>query len=133
MMMPSIFGENLFDDFFDFDYPFRGYQRANTESLMKTDIKEHEHGYELEVSLPGYKKEDIHAELKDGYLTIQAATTKNNDQKDEKTGNYIRRERYSGSCSRSFYVGKDITQEDIKEDMKMVYLFLQSRRRIRRK
>jgi len=81
---------------------------------MKTDIKEHEHGYELEVSLPGYKKEDIHAELKDGYLTIQAATTKNNDQKDEKTGNYIRRERYSGSCSRSFYVGKDITQEDIK-------------------
>ena len=114
MMMPSIFGENLFDDFFDFDYPFRGYQRANTESLMKTDIKEHEHGDELEVSLPGYKKEDIHAELKDGYLTIQAATTKNNDQKDEKTGNYIRRERYSGSCSRSFYVGKDITQEDIK-------------------
>ena len=100
MMMPSIFGENLFDDFFDFDYPFRGYQRANTESLMKTDIKEHEHGYELEVSLPGYKKEDIHAELKDGYLTIQAAATKNNDQKDEKTGNYIRRERYSGSCSR---------------------------------
>lgn len=55
MMMPSIFGENLFDDFFDFDYPFRGYQRANTESLMKTDIKEHEHGYELEVILPGYK------------------------------------------------------------------------------
>ena len=107
-MLPSIFGENLFDDFFDFDYPFRGYQRANTESLMKTDIKEHEHGYELEVSLPGYKKEDIHAELKDGYLTIQAATTKNNNQKDEKTGNYIRRERYSGSCSRSFYVGKDI-------------------------
>ena len=56
MMMPSIFGENLFDDFFDFDYPFRGYQRANTESLMKTDIKEHEHGYELEVSLPGYSR-----------------------------------------------------------------------------
>ena len=109
MMMPSIFGENLFDDFFDFDYPFRGYQRANTESLMKTDIKEHEHGYELEVSLPGYKKEDIHAELKDGYLTIS----------DEVhtpffSANYFRRERYSGSCSRSFYVGKDITQEDIK-------------------
>ena len=56
MMMPSIFGENLFDDFFDFDYPFRGYQRTNTESLMKTDIKEHEHGYELEVSLPGYRR-----------------------------------------------------------------------------
>lgn len=121
------------DDFFDFDYPFRGYQRANTESLMKTDIKEHEHGYELEVSLPGYKKEDIRR-IKDGYLTIQAAMTKNNDQKDEKTGNYILEEKdIPGSCSRSFYVGKDITQKTLRQNMKMVYLFLQSRRRIRRK
>lgn len=114
MLMPSIFNDNLFDDFFGFDYPFRGYQRTDSGSLMNTDVKEHEHGYELEVSLPGYKKEDIQAELKDGYLTIKASTSKNNDEKDEKTGKYIRRERYSGSCSRTFYVGEGIAQEDIK-------------------
>ncbi len=114
MMMPSIFGENLIDDFFDFDHPFRDFQRTDMSALMKTDVREHEGGYELDISLPGYKKEDIRAELKDGYLTIQASTSKNNDEKDEKTGKYIRRERYSGSCSRSFYVGEDVTQEDIK-------------------
>ncbi|MDO4307646.1 MAG: Hsp20/alpha crystallin family protein [Eubacteriales bacterium] len=114
MMMPSIFGENLIDDFFGFDYPFRGYQRENTTTMMKTDVKEHENEYELEVSLPGYKKEDIQAELKDGYLTIKASTSQNNDEKDEKTGKYIRRERYSGSCSRSFYVGENVKQEEIK-------------------
>jgi HSP20 family molecular chaperone IbpA len=114
MMMPSIFGENLIDDFFGFDHPFRGYQRTDANELMKTDVKEHEDRYELEVSLPGYKKEDIHAELKDGYLVINAATSQSSDEKDEKTGKYIRRERYSGSCSRSFYVGEELTQEDIK-------------------
>jgi HSP20 family molecular chaperone IbpA len=114
MMMPSIFGESLIDDFFGFDTPFRGYQRSETNDLMKTDVKEQEDRYELEISLPGYKKEDLHAELKNGYLVIQASTTQNNDEKDEKTGKYIRRERYSGSCSRSFYVGDNITQEDIK-------------------
>ncbi len=114
MLMPSIFGENLIDDFFGFDYPFRGYQRTNTENIMKTDVKEHENEYELEVSLPGYKKEDIQAELKEGYLTIKAATSRNNDEKDEKTGKYIRRERYSGSCSRSFFVGENVKQEEIK-------------------
>lgn len=114
MLMPSIFGENLIDDFFGFDYPFRGYQRTNTENVMKTDVKEHENEYELEVSLPGYKKEDIQAELKEGYLTIKAATSRNNDEKDEKTGKDIRRERYSGSCSRSFFVGENVKQEEIK-------------------
>ena len=114
MMMPSIFGENLIDDFFGIGYPFREYQRTDMDSLMKTDVKEHEDGYELEISLPGYKKEDINAELKDGYLVVNATTSKSNDEKDEKTGKYIRRERYSGSCSRSFYVGEDITHEDIK-------------------
>ena len=114
MMMPSIFGENLIDDFFGFDYPFKGYQRTDTNTLMRTDIREHEDGYELEVSLPGYKKEDIQAELRDGYLTINASTSQNRDEKDEKTGKYIRRERYSGSCSRSFYVGENVTQEDVK-------------------
>jgi HSP20 family molecular chaperone IbpA len=114
MMMPSIFGESLLDDFFGFDRPVRNMVRPDTESLMKTDVKEHETGYELEMSLPGYKKEDIHAELKNGYLVIQASTSNNTDEKDETTGKYIRRERYSGSCSRSFYVGDEITQDDIK-------------------
>ncbi|MBO5281866.1 MAG: Hsp20/alpha crystallin family protein [Lachnospiraceae bacterium] len=114
MMMPSIFGENLIDDFFGFDYPFSGYRRTDANALMKTDVREHEDSYELEVSLPGYKKEDICAELKDGYLTISASTSQSNEEKDEKTGKYIRRERYSGSCSRSFYVGEGITQEDVK-------------------
>ena len=114
MLMPSIFGENLFDDFFGFDYPVSRYQRTEAGNLMKTDIKEHENGFELDISLPGYKKEDIQAELKDGYLTIGARTSQNKEEKDEKTGRYIRRERYSGSCSRSFYVGEDITREDIR-------------------
>ena len=114
MMMPSIFSDNLFDDFFGFDRPLKGYQRLNTSEIMKTDVKESETGFELDISLPGYKKEDIQAELKDGYLTINASTSSSNDEKDAQTGKYIRRERYSGSCSRSFYVGEDITQEDIR-------------------
>lgn len=81
---------------------------------MKTDVRESDTGYELDISLPGYKKEDVKAELKDGYLTINASTSLDKDEKDEKTGKYIRRERYSGSCSRSFYVGKNMTEEDIK-------------------
>ena len=116
MLMPSIFGENLFDEFFDdFVRPTRRVVRYNTRSttIMKTDVKETEGSYELDIDLPGYKKEDVKAELKDGYLTISAATNTNNDQKDE-NGKYIRRERYYGNCSRSFYVGENITQEDIK-------------------
>ena len=96
----------------------RGYQRTDTSSLMKTDVKEHDQGYELEISLPGYKKEDIRAELKDGYLVINATTSQNKDETDEKTGKYIRRERFTGSCSRSFYVGDYLTQEDVKADTK---------------
>ena len=116
MLMPSIFGENLFDEFFDdFVRPPRRVVRYNTPStpIMRTDVKETEGSYELDIDLPGYKKEDVKAELKDGYLTISAATNTNNDQKDE-NGKYIRRERYYGNCSRSFYVGENITQEDIK-------------------
>ena len=116
MLMPSIFGENLFDEFFDdFVRPTRRVVRYNTPSttIMKTDVKETEGSYELDIDLPGYKKEDVKAELKDGYLTISAATNTNNDQKDE-NGKYIRRERYYGNFSRSFYVGENITQEDIK-------------------
>ena len=100
MLMPSIFGENLFDDFMD-GFPFGNYRNASSfGSLMKTDM-------------PGFKKEDIRAELKNGYLTIEAESSQENQEKDEK-GRYIRRERYSGSCRRSFYVGKEVTQEDIR-------------------
>ncbi len=112
MLMPSIFGENLFDDFFDFDYPFVSY-RNEASGLMKTDIKDTDHGYEITMNMPGVKKEDVKAELKDGYLTINAVTNSNQEEKDE-NGRYIRRERYSGSCSRSFYVGDNVTENDIK-------------------
>ena len=115
MMMPSIFGENLFDDFFDdFSWPvFNVSTRPAASNLMKTDVKETEKGYELDIDLPGYKKEDVQAELKDGYLVITAKAGTNKDQKD-KDGKYIRRERYSGTCSRSFYVGEAMEQSDIK-------------------
>ena len=107
MLMPSIF-----DDFFnDFARPVRF--TNSTNYMMKTDVKETENGYELDIDLPGYKKEDIKAELKDGYMTISAQSSKNEDEKD-KDGKYIRRERYYGNCSRTFYVGDDVTQEDIK-------------------
>ena len=110
MLMPSIFNDNLFDDFFDFNYPTFRY---DTTELMKTDIKETDNGYEVTMNLPGVKKEDVKAELKDGYLTIQASSNTSKDEKDN-DGRYIRRERYAGTCSRSFYVGDAVTQEDIK-------------------
>ena len=113
MLLPSIFEKNLFDDFFGFDYPSRSFQRAGIGEVMKTDIKESDTGYELDISLPGYKKEDVKAELKDGYLTISATTSGENSEKDDKSGTYIRRERYSGACSRNFYVGTEVNDEDI--------------------
>lgn len=113
MLMPSIFGENLFDDFMD-GFPFGNYRNASSfGSFMKTDIRDTDQGYELDIDMPGFKKEDIRAELKNGYLTIEAESSQENQEKDEK-GRYIRRERYSGSCRRSFYVGKEVTQEDIR-------------------
>lgn len=116
MMMPSIFRDNFMDDFFNFDFgdAFRGMKRPGPAEMMRTDVKEDEIGYELQVSLPGFTKEDINAELKDGYLILNAVRTENNDQKDAETGKYIRRERYTGSCQRRFYVGNDLTEEDIK-------------------
>ena len=121
-MLPSIFGENLFDDslsdFFDFG---RLMPQVSSElygkharNLMKTDVKETDAGYELDIDLPGYKKEDVKAELKDGYMTISAEKKSEDGEKDEKSGKYLRRERYYGSCSRSFYVGEVVTEEDIK-------------------
>ena len=110
MMLPSILGENLLDNWFDDDW--NSWDYSNT-SLMNTDIKENDNDYELTMNLPGVKKEDVTAELKDDYLTIRATSNQNKDEKDE-DGKYIRRERYSGSCNRSFYVGDAVTEEDIK-------------------
>lgn len=110
MMLPSIFGENLLDNWFDDGW--NSWDYSNT-SLMSTDIKENDNDYELTMNLPGVKKEDVTADLKDGYLTIHATSNQNKDEKDE-DGKYIRRERYSGSCNRSFYVGDAVTEEDIK-------------------
>ena len=112
MLMPSIFGNTFMDDFFEFP---KTHVTANysTNGLMQTDVEETETGYEVSMNLPGFEKKDVKAELKEGYLTITASTSQNNYQKD-KAGKYIRKERYSGTCSRSFYVGEDVTQQDIK-------------------
>lgn len=110
MLIPSIFGEDLFDDWMRMPLERRGADQRL--QMMKTDIKDVEGGYELSIDLPGFSKEDMKLQLKDGYLTIQAARTENKDEKDNK-GKYVRRERYCGQCSRSFYVGKSILQEDV--------------------
>lgn len=111
MLYPSIFRNDLFDDIFDdFMRPDRPmFNPAN--SIMKTDIKESDASYELSIDLPGFKKENVSAELKDGVLTVKAS---NNIEDDAKDGKYLRRERFFGSCSRSFYVGEELTQDDIK-------------------
>lgn len=115
MLRPSIFNDNfsdnLFDNFFgDMFSPSRGMRNAGT---MNTDIRELENAYQIDMELPGFTKEDVKAELKDGYMTIQASRSENKEDKYE-DGKYIRRERYSGSYSRSFYVGENITEEDIR-------------------
>lgn len=102
---------SLWDEFFK-DPLFGNSFGMSSSSLMQTDVVEHDNNYRLSMELPGYAKEDIHAELKDGYLTISAEHNECKDEKDDK-GSYIRRERYSGACRRSFYVGEDIRQEDI--------------------
>ena len=112
MMMPSIFGENLFDDFMEdaFKSPIFGKREKN---LMKTDIRENDNGYELDMDLPGFKKDEITVNLRDGYVTISAERGMERNEKDEKTGKFVQ-ERYSGSCQRSFYVGEGVKQEDMK-------------------
>ena len=118
MMMPSIFGNNFVDDVFDDMFPFAGgYTTANYD-LMKTDVKDVGDHYELEMEMPGVEKENIKAELKDGYLTVSAAKGLDQDEQEKETGRYIRRERYAGACQRSYYVGEDITEEDIKAEFK---------------
>ena len=125
MLMPSIFGEDMFDDFMR-DFPFfddgnkieKKLYGRHAKNMMKTDIKELEGGYELEMDLPGFTKDEITAELKDGYLTISASKGLDKDEQEKETGKYIRRERYAGACQRSFYVGEDITEQDIKAEFK---------------
>ena len=116
MLMPSIFGENLFnDDWMNFGFPEvdKALYGKHAGNVMKTDVKETETGYEVDIDLPGFKKDEINAKLEDGYLTISAAKGLDKDEKDKK-GKYIRKERYAGSMSRSFYVGEGVTEDDIK-------------------
>ena len=121
MLLPAVFHENLFDDLFD---PFFGDidREMNREArnafgkrsanMMKTDVKEVEGGYEVDVDLPGCKKEDVQMQLQDGYLTIQAVRSHTTND-DGKNGRYVRRETFSGACARSFYVGDQVKKEDI--------------------
>jgi len=125
MMTPSIFRENLFDDFFDdfMDFPVwddRAMRKAqknlygrHAANMMKTDVQEHGDHYEVDIDLPGFKKDELSLELRDGYLTISASKGLDKDETEKKSGKFVRRERYVGSMSRSFYVGEDVKQEDI--------------------
>ena len=117
-MLPSIFGENLFDEFFNDNFGmFPVWDGSNAlygkhaKNLMKTDVRETEDTYEVDIDLPGFKKDEIKVDLKDGYLTVSAAKGLDKDENDKK-GRYIRQERYAGACSRSFYVG-DVEPEDV--------------------
>lgn len=114
-MMPRIFGENLFDDFMN-DFAFPNVEKKlygkHARNLMKTDVKDTDTGYEVDVDLAGFKKDEIQIELEKGFLTVTAAKGLDKDEKDKKD-NYIRRERYAGSMSRSFYVGEHVTEDDI--------------------
>ena len=117
MLVPSLFTNDVFDDFdrfFDFDYPQvdRKLYGKRAAHVMKTDVREHEDKYEVVMDLPGFKKEEIKVELKEGYLTVSAGKSLEEGDKNQE-GKYIRRERYVGNMSRSFFVGKDITKEDI--------------------
>ena len=122
-MLPAVFGENLFDDFFDDAFlapvfhtrnPLYG---KNAAHIMKTDIREKDGSYELDVDLPGFKKDEVQLNLENGYLTISAEKSLNRDEKGEgkekDEGRYLRRERYAGRCSRSFYVGDALQPSDI--------------------
>ena len=117
MLLPSIFGESLFDDMFDFDKEFNRMNRAlygkHSRNMMKTDVRETDNSYELDIDLPGFKKDEINVQLDNGYLSISAAKGLDKDE-EKKNSKYIRRERYAGAMSRTFYVGDNLTQQDIK-------------------
>ena len=118
-MFPSIFGESLFDDWMGF--PFRSFESdvdhklygKHAAHVMKTDLKEHDNGYELKMDLPGFKKDQINLQLQNGYLTISAAKGLEEEGKDKK-GRLVHQERYTGSMTRSFYIGENVSEEDIK-------------------
>ena len=114
MLMPSIFGEDLFDDFMGYPTGRQAAAYPQVKDMMKTDIRDVDGNYELEIDLPGFKKDEVHAALENGYLTISAEKGLDKDEKEKENGRYIRKERYAGACSRSFYVGENLTQEDIK-------------------
>ena len=111
MLMPSIFGENLFDDFAFPDIDKKLYGK-HAPHIMKTDVKEKDNTYEVDIDLPGFKKDEIQIQLENGYVTVSAANGLDKNEKD-KEGKYIRRERYAGNASRSFYVGDNVQREDI--------------------
>ena len=121
MLYPDLFNERLFDDLMDFEFPrFRDFGDIDRKlygkhaaNLMKTDVHEQEDQYEVDIDLPGFKKDEIGLELDGGYLTVSAAKGIDKEDKDKK-GKLIRQERYAGSMKRSFYVGDYITEEDIK-------------------
>ena len=125
MLMPSVFGKDLFDDFFDFPfYDDRDMEKMQkklyghrSKNLMKTDVQENDDSYLMEMDLPGFSKDEVKVSLKDGYLTIKAEKGLDEEQKDEKSAKYIRREHYSSACERSFYVG-NINEADIKGEFK---------------
>lgn len=118
MLRPSIFtnhfADNVFDDFFDDSFwNTPGLFRSMSTNAMKTDIRDRDAFYQIDMELPGFAKDDVQAELKNGYLTIRANHSADNEEKDE-NGKFLRRERYSGSYQRSFYVGDTVTEKDIK-------------------
>ena len=117
MLMPSIFGESLFDDFdnlMNFSFPDvdKTLYGKHAKNMMKTDVKETDSGYEVDIDLPGFKKDEINVQLDNGYLSISAAKGLDKEEKN-KEGKYIRKERYAGAMSRSFYVGEHVAVEDI--------------------
>ena len=127
---PSIFGEDLMDRLFnDMDREFGRMEKPlyghNAKNLMKTDVRERDDGYEIDIELPGFHKDEVQLSLENGYLNIVAAKGLDKDEKDKKTGKLIRQERYAGNLSRSFYVGEDITEDDIKAKLEHGVLSLQ--------
>ena len=134
MLLPSVFRENLFDDWFnfpdfsEFDHDYDRTERKlygkHADRLMKTDVHEHDDHYEVDIDLPGFSKDEINLELKDGYLTVSAAKGLDKDENDKK-GKLIRQERYAGAMQRSFYVGDELKEEDVKANFKHGVLNLQ--------
>lgn len=130
LYMPGFFGEDLMDRWLnDMDRSFAHMEKPlyghNARNLMKTDVREHEESFEVDIELPGFKKDEIQLDLENGFLTITAAKGLDKDEADPQTGKLIRQERYAGSLTRSFFVGEEITEEDIKARLEHGVLTLQ--------